>query len=84
MKQKLIEAAAEILNWAESQKIPDCLIGGMAVQRWGEPRLTRDVGVSLFVGFGNEQRVILELLKHFRPRREAMEEFALQNRVALL
>ncbi|MFH0937770.1 MAG: hypothetical protein V1899_00565 [Planctomycetota bacterium] len=84
MKQKLIEAAAEILDWAVAQKIPAYLIGGMAVQRWGEPRLTRDVDVSLFIGFGNEQIVIRELLKHFRPRRDGMEEFALQNRVVLL
>ena len=32
-----------------------CFIGGIALQRWGEPRLTRDVDVSLLTGFGKEE-----------------------------
>ena len=31
-----------------------CLIGGIDVIRWGEPRLTRDVDLTLFVGSGAE------------------------------
>jgi len=84
MKPKLIVAAAEILDWAAARRIPACLIGGMAVQRWGEPRLTRDVDVTLLPGLGNESAVIQELLKHFSPRSDGMEEFAMRNRVLLL
>ncbi|MEK7700995.1 MAG: hypothetical protein AAB418_03215 [candidate division NC10 bacterium] len=29
-------------------------IGGLTVQRWGEPRLTQDVNLTLLTGFGTE------------------------------
>ena len=61
-----------------------CIIGALAVQRWGEPRLTRDVDVSLLTGFGTEAAFIDRLLATFAPRRPDARAFALEYRVLLL
>ncbi len=63
-----------------------CFIGGLAVQHWGEPRVTRDVDVTLLTGFGNEEPFVRALLTRFQPR-VAEADFwdkALRHRVALL
>ena len=61
-----------------------CIIGGLAVVRWGEPRLTRDVDISLFTGFGGEEATARALLDLFASRIDGALEFALVNRVLLL
>lgn len=61
-----------------------CFIGGLPVQHWGEPRLTRDVDVTVLTGFGDERRFISSILNFYKPRRPDAEEFALQNRVLLV
>jgi len=61
-----------------------CFIGGLALQRWGEPRFTRDVDVTLMAGFGNEEVYIDALLASFPARIENARQFALINRVLLL
>ncbi len=45
--ERLIKIAADLLDFCEIQGWRVCVIGGLAVQRWGEPRLTRDVDLSL-------------------------------------
>ena len=54
------------------------------MQRWGEPRLTNDVDLTLLTGFGEEERHIGALLREFRGRRDDAAEFALRSRVLLL
>lgn len=61
-----------------------CFIGGIALQRWGEPRLTRDVDISLLTGFGDEEKYVDFLTDRFPSRIENAREFALNNRVLLL
>jgi hypothetical protein len=61
-----------------------CFIGGVAIQRWGEPRFTADVDLTLLTGFCEEEKFITELLLRFKPRREDALEFALTYRVLLL
>jgi hypothetical protein len=61
-----------------------CFIGGIAVQRWGEPRLTVDADLTLLTGFGGEDAYVDELLGSFQPRIEGAREFALRRRVLLL
>jgi len=51
---------------------------------WGEPRVTRDVDVTLLTGFGTEEHFVKELLSHYQPRISDARAFALQNRVLLL
>ena len=46
-----------------------CFIGGVAVQRWGNPRFTRDLDITLLTGFGDEKKFVDVLLEELRPRR---------------
>ncbi len=80
----LIDAAVKLQNFCEKQSWDYCFIGGIAVQKWGEPRMTRDIDISLLTGFGNELEYIDKLLKYFKPRINDAKEFALNNRVLLL
>ena len=50
----------------------------------GEPRLTRDVDITLFTGFGAEESIARALLELFEPRIADALDFALVNRVLLL
>lgn len=43
----LFAAAAEIQQLCVQAEWPFCFIGGIAVLRWGEPRVTRDVRDAL-------------------------------------
>jgi len=45
----LLEAAWEVHCFMLSHRIPYVIIGGLALQYWGEPRFTRDVDVMAAV-----------------------------------
>ena len=80
----IFTAALEIQAFCEKKKWRYCIIGGLAVQRWGEPRLTRDVDLTVLSGFGSEERWIEPLIERFDVRRADALDFALQTRVVLL
>lgn len=80
----LFEAGLEIQLFIQSKGWSFCFIGGLTVIRWGEPRMTQDIDLSLFTGFGGELVFIDELLEHFSTRIESAKEFALKNRVLLI
>jgi Nucleotidyltransferase of unknown function (DUF6036) len=82
--RQLIEIASELQEICDSKRWRSCVIGGLAVQRWGEPRLTRDVDVSLLTGFGTESVYIEALLALYQGRVPDAAAFALRNRVLLL
>jgi hypothetical protein len=80
----LFAAALELQRFFQTRQWRFCFIGGLAVQRWGEPRLTLDVDCTLLTGFGDEARYVDELLAAFVGRVEGPREFALAHRVLLL
>jgi len=80
----LFEAAREIQDFMSGKGWKFCIIGGMAVMRWGEPRTTQDVDITLLTGFGHEEDFVQPLLAHFPARNPNALKFALQKRVALL
>ncbi len=80
----LIDEAFRLQEFLESYQRRFCFIGGLAVQSWGEPRLTRDIDVSLLTGFGGEERDVDLLLGAYAPRIEDARPFALAHRVLLL
>ena len=80
----LFQAARQLQSFCDAQGWRSCFIGGLAVQRWGEPRITRDVDLSLMTGFGNEGRFVDALLLNYPGRIEGAREFALLHRVLLL
>ena len=80
----LIEQAAEVQRFLAEQEWRSCIIGGLAVIRWGEPRFTEDVDVSLFTGFGDEEAFARVVLARFEPRISDALQFAIVNRVLLV
>lgn len=80
----LFKAAKEVADFMRARRWKFCVIGGLAVQRWGEPRLTRDADLTLLTGFGEEERFADALLQHFQGRRPDARAFVLINRVLLI
>lgn len=81
---KLLKAALDLQNYFKSQNWQFCVIGGLAIQRWGEPRVTRDVDISLLTRFKDEEGFIRAILSTFTSRIDDPVEFALNNRVLLV
>ena len=79
-----INAAIAAQELCRERGFPFAFIGGVAVQCWGEPRVTEDVELTLFCGFGNETPVIQAFLSRFAPRIPDAAEFAEERRVILL
>ncbi len=82
--QAVLLAAEEVQAFCLKQGWRFCFIGGVALQRWGEPRLTQDADLTLLTGFGAEESFADALLSRFVGRRADAREFALRNRVLLI
>lgn len=80
----LFEVARGVQKFLDARGWRSCIIGGVAVQRWGEPRLTRDVDITLLAGLGSEDGYVDEILRHYGTRIDGAREFALTRRVMLL
>jgi hypothetical protein len=80
----IFAAALELQATCRRHQWRYCFMGGVAVQRWGEPRLTQDVDLTIITGFGNEASHVDQLLAEYSPRRADAREFALAYRVLLL
>jgi hypothetical protein len=80
----LFAAALDLQRFFEGRGWRFCFIGGLAVQRWGEPRLTLDIDCTLLTGFGQEERYVDDLLRAFAGRVEDPRAFALAHRVLLV
>ncbi|MEO8596206.1 MAG: nucleotidyl transferase AbiEii/AbiGii toxin family protein [Candidatus Solibacter sp.] len=80
----LLDAAREVQDFCDQQGWGSCFIGGIAVQRWSQARVTRDVDLTLLTGFGGEVPFIETLLAHYNPRNTSPAQFALRSRVLLL
>lgn len=83
MTTPLYEAALEIQPFCRSLHWSFCFIGGVAVQRWGEPRFTRDVGITVQTGFREETAFVEKILGRFEARISGAAAFAVRSRVVL-
>jgi hypothetical protein len=81
--KSLFESASRIQAFFESLHWSFCFIGGIALQRWGEPRLTVDIDVSLLTRFENEESYIDHIFRILEPRIPDAKPFALSHRVLL-
>lgn len=81
---KLVEAALEVVAVLTAEGIRCCVIGGIAVQRWGEPRATQDVDLTLMAPPAEESLPLDVLLRRFHAGRADAREFALVSRVLLI
>ena len=75
------EAAWQLHRFLTERDIPYVIIGGIAVQRWGEPRLTIDVDLAILLPAGEEERRLREIAAAFPPRLKDAVAFALEHRV---
>jgi hypothetical protein len=80
----LFVAAADAEAFCRSHGWQSAVIGGLAVQRWGEPRQTRDVDLTLLTGLGGEARFVDALLDRYASRIPEARQFALDRRVVLV
>jgi hypothetical protein len=80
----VLRAAHELQLFCRAQEWRFCFIGGIALQRWGEPRQTIDVDLTLLTGFGTEAPFVDSLLQRFQARVAEARSFALEHRVVLL
>ena len=80
----LFQAGLEIQKYIQDNTWSFCFIGGLAVIRWGEIRMTQDIDLCLLSGFGNEEFYIDRLLSSFNSRITDAKDFAIKNRVLLL
>jgi len=80
----LFQAALEVQGFLHEHGWRFCIIGGLAVLRWGEPRTTQDVDVSLLTGFTNEEAYIQQIARRFSLRLPDGISFALEKRVLLV
>lgn len=80
----ILQTARQVQDFLDKNRWKSCLIGGLAVLRWGEPRVTRDIDVSLLTGFGTEDAYIQALLERWPARVAEAAKFASRNRVLLL
>ena len=63
---RLLATPLRIQDVCDAAGWRSCVIGGLAVQRLGQPRLTQGVDISLMTGFGTKQAFIDALLETFR------------------
>jgi hypothetical protein len=80
----VMQAATEVETFCRQRAWAFCFIGGIAVQRWGTPRFTQDVDLTLLTGFGSEAQFVDEVLRHFAGRVKDTRRFALEHRVLLV
>lgn len=80
----IFAAARECQEHCAAQGWQSCIIGGIAVLRWGEPRATQDADLVVFAGLGDEVRFAAGLLAAFSRRVADALQFAVRHRVALL
>ena len=77
----LITEAEELQSFIQSKGLEFFFIGGLAVQVWGEPRLTRDIDLTVFTNLLDERSLIKTFLQEYAPKFSDADEFALTNRV---
>jgi hypothetical protein len=80
----ILTAASELGSFCTTHGWKHCFIGGLAIQRWGEPRLTMDADLTLLTGFGNEESFVDKLLASFAESRSGARAIALHQRVLFI
>lgn len=79
----IFAAAGEVQEQLTAAGFRFCFIGGLALQRWGEPRYTQDVDLSLLCPFGEEIAVARRLFDLISARIPDAIAFSAQSRVFL-
>ncbi|MGB9777414.1 MAG: nucleotidyl transferase AbiEii/AbiGii toxin family protein [Anaerolineae bacterium] len=81
---RLIEAALELHDFLTRHAVPYAVIGGVAVQAWGEPRLTLDLDLTVIAPPEGATAFVNLLMQHFASRVPDPVAFARRTRVVLI
>lgn len=84
LSRSLWESALELQSYMQVQGFRFCFIGGVAVQRWGEPRVTDGLDLTLFLNYGDEQSVAKQILARYQSRHPNPLAFVMEARILLL
>jgi hypothetical protein len=77
-------AVIEIHGFFAGLDVKYAIIGGMAVQYWGESRFTQDIDLTVSAPLDDLEGFIQRILDRFAPRIDDALDFASQNRVVLV
>lgn len=78
------QAAWELHTYLGELGIAYVVIGGMAVQYWGEPRFTQDVDVTVATPSDEPVAFLERIVQRFQPRMADAVTFARKHRVLLV
>ena len=84
LETRLFQAALEVQDFFEEHGWDFAFIGGLALMRWGQRRVTEDVDGTLLTLFADEEKYVDTILEKFESRISDARNFALKNRVLLL
>ncbi len=80
----ILDAAVEVAQFLDECGIPYAVIGGLAVQHWGEARMTRDVDIVVLISPERTEGFLNAAVQRFKPRIQNAVSFALERRVLLI
>lgn len=80
----LFQAGIDIQKFLSTLDRPFCFIGGLAVLRLGNIRMTQDIDLTVFIPFGQEDHFIEQILQNYPARVSDPHVFASKNRVLLI
>jgi hypothetical protein len=78
------DAVWEVHQILQGLRLPYAIIGGIAVQYWGEARFTQDLDLTVLIPIEEQEKTLRSLLDSLQPRRADALEFALRHRVLLV
>jgi len=79
----LIQAALSLQSGLDRLGLPNCLIGGLALQAWGQTRFTKDMDFTVLTNFEDEPAKVEAILGLLSPRNVDPQAFARIYRVVL-
>lgn len=77
----LLEAVREAQAFLESEDWPFMVIGGLAVQVWGNVRATQDVDISVAIHPQERERLVMAARKRFKLIPDNPDEFIARTNV---
>jgi hypothetical protein len=80
----LAQVGQDLQRFLDSKSWKNCIIGGLALQRWGQQRLTKDVDLTLLTGFGDEEQYVDAILQRYESRIPEGRAFFISRRVVLI
>ena len=82
--RELFHTARDLQSFCRANDWSFCFIGGLAVWRWGKPRFTQDVDITLLAGFRGEEQIVDAFLARYVSRVPNGRQLFIEQRVLRL